>query len=190
MPVGPGHEALALDAQDSVRNAFEHGRGAFTALEIIVIDDTAAQLGRSQARNNGVASALAAGADWIFFLDADDIMDANAFAAATPYLAGHDAVWGAIAELADDEESGVLREEQLPEIRGIEPLLSCDPYGLLQIGHFVKTAVALAHPFDTALDAGEDFDYYLRVWAKHKCIKIAQPLFYRSEEHTSELQSH
>jgi FkbM family methyltransferase len=178
MPVGPGHEALALDAQDSVRSAFAHARGAFTALEMIVVDDTAATLGRSQARNNGVAAAAAAGADWIFFLDADDIMDANAFAAVAPSLAGHDAVWGAIAELAPDEESGVLREEQLPEIHGIEPLLSCDPYGLLQIGHFVKTAVALAHPFDTALDAGEDFDYYLRVWAKHKCIKIPQPLFY------------
>lgn len=178
MPVGPGHDVLALDAQDSARSAFNNAPGGFTALELIVIDDTAAQLGRSQARNNGIAAAAAAGADWIFFLDADDVMDANAFAAATPYLAQHDAVWGAIAELAADEESGILREEQLAEVRGIEQLLSCDPYGLLQIGHFVKTPVALANPFDTALDAGEDFDYYLRVWAKYTCIKIPQPLFY------------
>ncbi len=178
MPVGPGHEALALDAQDSVRAAFDHAPGGFTALELIVIDDTAAKLGRSQARNNGVAAAAAAGADWIFFLDADDIMNAGAFAAATPALAKYDAVWGAIAELAPDEESGILRAEQLAEIHGIEQLLSCDPYGLLQMGHFVKTPVALANPFDTALDAGEDFDYYLRVWAKYKCTKIPQPLFY------------
>jgi len=178
MPVGPGHEVLALDAQDSVRNAFDNARGAFTALELIVIDDTAAQLGRSQARNNGVAAASAAGADWIFFLDADDIMSADAFAVASPYLAKHHAVWGAIAELGPDEESGILRDGQLAVIHGVEQLLSCDPYGLLQMGHFVKTPVALTTPFDTTLDAGEDFDYYLRVWAKHPCIKIPQPLFY------------
>ena len=178
MPVGPGHAALALDARDSIEAAFAAAPGIFSELSVVEIDDTAATLGRSRARNNGIASAIAAGADWIFFLDADDIMDANAFAAVAPYLPRYDAVWGAIAELAPDEESGILREEQLAEIHGIESLLSCDPYGLLQIGHFVKAPIALANPFDTALDAGEDFDYYLRVWAKHKCIKIQPPLFY------------
>lgn len=178
MPVGPGHELLALDAQDSVHAAFNRAPGLFTALEMLVIDDTAAALGRSQARNNAVAAAAAAGIEWIFFLDADDILCADAFAVVAPYLAQYDAVWGAIAELGADEESGLLRAEQLATIGGIETLLTCDPYGLLQIGHFVKTAVALANPFDSALDAGEDFDYYLRVWAAHTCIKIAAPLFY------------
>jgi len=178
MPVGPGHEMLALDAQDSVHAAFDRAPGRFSTLEMLAIDDTAASFGRSQARNNGVVAAAAAGVDWIFFLDADDILCADAFAAASPYLAQYEAVWGAIAELAPDEETGILREGQLAEINGIEQLLSCDAYALLQLGHFVKTSVALANPFDTALNAGEDFDYYLRVWAKHNCIKIQQPLFY------------
>ena len=174
MPVGPGHAALALDAQDSVRAAFGAAPGRFSALEIIAVDDTEAKLGRSLARNQGVADAVKNGADWIFFLDADDIMHGYAFAAATPFLDHYDAVWGAIAELGPDEESGELRQEQLAEIHGIEQLLTCDPYGLLQMGHIVKAGIAAATPFDTALDAGEDFDYYLR----------------RSEVHTSELQSH
>ena len=48
----------------------------------------------------------------------------------------------------------------------------------LQMGHFVKTSVAVSVLFDESLDIGEDFDYYLRVWEKYACIKIPLPFFY------------
>jgi FkbM family methyltransferase len=87
-------------------------------------------------------------------------------------------VWGAIYELAEDEEHGIPREGQLTSITTVDELLANDPWITLQIGHFVKTDIALATPFDTRLDCGEDVDYYLRMWSKYRCLKIAQPFFY------------
>jgi FkbM family methyltransferase len=178
MPVGPGHEWLALDASESVDRAFQAAPGPFSGYAVIEVDDTQGALGRSSARNQGVARAVRENADWIFFLDADDLMHPGAFAVAARYIQRYDAVWGAISELTEDEEGGILRQGQLMEMSSFPQLLANDPAGTLQIGHFVKSAIALATPFNPDLDAGEDFDYYLRVWAKFNCIKIPQPLFF------------
>src|SRR5258707_1370425 len=112
MPVGPGHELFALDAIDSVTNAATRP-GAFDDVCVVRVDDLNGELGRSAARNDGVKRAKGAGADWLFFLDADDLMHPDAFEAVRPFLHGYDAVWGAICELADDEESGIVRPNQL-----------------------------------------------------------------------------
>jgi FkbM family methyltransferase len=45
------------------------------------------------------------------------------------------------------------------------------------MGHFVRQEVAARYPFDTQMDTGEDFDYYLRLWKNQRCIKIDIPLF-------------
>ena len=177
-PIGPGHELFALDAAESVKKACATSLGPFDSIAFIEVDDTRGELGRSVARNQGVQLAQQAGADWVFFLDADDILDARAFASVAPYVDRHDAVWGAIYELAEDEESGVVRPGQLLEMTSLEQLLANDPWITLQIGHFVKTQAALATPFDPQLNSGEDFDYYLRLWSRFKCIKIPVPLFY------------
>lgn len=182
-PVGPGHELYALDAEESVHAARATGCGPFAEILFIRVDDTRGAMGRSEARNRGVQLAHDAGAEWIFFLDADDILCPRAFEYAAPHLARFDAVWGAIYELGDDEESGVLRPGQVLAITRIDELLSNDPFITVQIGHFVKTSVALATPFDTRLDAGEDFDYYLRVWSRFNCVKVPQPFFY-NRRHT------
>lgn len=181
-PVGPGHELYALDAEDSVNHAFATAQGPFSDILFIKIDDTQGKLGRSAARNQGVRQAQDAGADWIFFLDADDVLCAQAFANVTHELHRHDAIWGAIHELAADEEHGVLRPDQLLEITRIDQLLGNDPFITLQIGHFVKTAAALATPFDPQLDAGEDFDYYLRMWSQFNCVKIGRPFFFNRRD--------
>lgn len=178
VPVGPGHELLAMDARDSVEAAFRATPGPFVDLAVVEVDDTRGALGRSAARNRGVTQAVEQGANWIFFLDADDVVHPRAFATAGPYLSRCDAVWGAISELAPDEESGILRAGQIMEISRLSQLLANDPAGTLQMGHFVKAEIALATPFNPDLDAGEDFDYYLRVWAKFNCIKIPEPLFF------------
>jgi FkbM family methyltransferase len=176
--VGPGDELYALDAEDSVNNAQATNRGPFADIAFIKVDDTLGKLGRSLAHNLGVERAHAAGADWIFFLDAQDILCPEIFSNAAPCLARHDAVWGGIYELADDEETGMLRPGQLLHITRIEQLLANDPLVTLSSGHFVKTAAALATPCDPALDAGEDFDYYLRLWSNFKCVKVAEPFFF------------
>ncbi len=181
-PVGPGHEHYALDAEDSVTQARATARGPFADIVFIKVDDTQGKLGRSAARNEGVQLARKAGAEWIFFLDADDVLCPHAFANVARDLPGHDAVWGAIYELAGDEENGVYRPGQLLPITRIDQLLANDPFITLQIGHFVKTELALATPFDPQLDAGEDFDYYLRMWSQYRCVKIAQPFFYNRRD--------
>jgi FkbM family methyltransferase len=182
-PIGPGHEYYALDAEDSVHHARAVAPGPFAEVVYIKIDDTRGELGRSVARNQGVQLARQAGAEWVFFLDADDIMCPQAFANVAQHLGRHDAVWGEIHELAEDEETGVFRSGQLVPITRMDQLLGNDPFITLQIGHFVKTDVALAMPFDAQLDAGEDFDYYLRMWSKFNCIKVARPFFY-NRRHT------
>ncbi|MEO7727005.1 MAG: FkbM family methyltransferase [Burkholderiales bacterium] len=177
-PVGPGHEYFALDAEESAHQAHATAAGPFADLIYIKVDDTRGELGRSAARNQGVRLAQQGAAEWIFFLDADDIMCPQAFANVGAHVGSYDAVWGAIYELADDEESGAIRAGQLMPITRLDQVLGNDPFITLQIGHFVKTAVALAVPFAPELDAGEDFDYYLRVWSQFNCVKIAQPFFF------------
>lgn len=177
-PVGPGHELLAEDAKDSVTEAFAAAAGPFDAFELIAVDDTQGRLGRSAARNLGVAHAAEAGCEWVFFLDADDLMHPGAFRAAqSAVAAGFDAIWGAICELDADEQGTTLRAGQLEAIAGVGDLLGNDPWFTLQMGHFVRRAVAAATPFATDLDCGEDFDYYYRVWSAHRCCKLREPLF-------------
>ena len=177
IPVGPGHEYLAEDSIDSVQGAFKKNPGPFSEMTVVRVDDTRGLLGRSAARNKGVADAQAQGAEWLFFLDADDLMDAGAFGVMADFHADHDAVWGLICELNQDEETYTVRTGQLTSIERLEQLLINDPTLTLQMGHFVRTGVAAATPFDIAFNCGEDFDYYLRLWEQFRCRKIARPLF-------------
>lgn len=177
VPVGPGHEYLVEDCIESVQEAFATDRGPFAELSVVRVDDTQGLLGRSAARNKGVAEAQKQDAEWVFFLDADDSMHSGAFGVMTGYHADHDAVWGLICELSEDEESYRVRQGQLTSIDQIEQVLVNDPTLTLQMGHFVRTAVAAATPFDIALNCGEDFDYYLRLWSRFRCRKVATPLF-------------
>lgn len=182
IPVGPGHDAHYQQAIDSVMTAAQTDPGPFTDFDCVVIDDTAGAKGRSAARNEGVREAAARGADWLFFLDADDIMMPQAFQQMAPHTDRADAVWGMILESAEaqpgaDSLTGRIRLPQLPRIETLDDLLLHDPYLTVQMGHFVRTSVALSTPFDEALDVGEDFDYYLRVWGSARCVKITAPLF-------------
>ncbi|CAO3432573.1 FkbM family methyltransferase [Azospirillum endophyticum] len=182
IPVGPGHEALCQQAINSVMAAAQSDPGPFSDFDCVVIDDTAGAKGRSAARNEGVREAAARGADWLFFLDADDMMVPQAFGQMAPHIDRADAVWGLILESVEpqagsDTVTGRIRLPQLPRIESLDDLLLHDPFVTLQMGHFVRSTVALATPFDEALDVGEDFDYYLRVWSKARCVKINAPLF-------------
>jgi hypothetical protein len=171
-PVGPGHEELVHRAAGSIQIAKEHSVGLFEDIDLIAIDDTKGQLGRSQARNLAVADSKA---DWIFFLDADDLMHPEAFKNLSLFfddMRDADAVWGKIVEY---KEGNLLERYQVPEITSLQSLIKNDPYLTLQMGHFVKTDVAKEHPFKEDMNTGEDWEYYLRLWKKHNCIKIDAP---------------
>ena len=154
-PVGPGHEEVAIDA---IASAMKLG------YEVIPVDDTQGKLGRSKARNIGVKMATA---EWLFFLDADDLMHKDAKKAEK--YKDYDGIWGLIND-------GKVR---IPQVRKVDfkSLLGHDPTQTLQMGHFIRRRVALDYPFNEILDCGEDFDYYLRVWRDKNCIKIPHTLF-------------
>jgi len=79
-----------------------------------------------------------------------------------------------------------VRFPQALTLRSVDELLLLDPFMTLLMGHFVRTSVAVDLPFDETLDAGEDFDYYIRAWEKYRCTKVAQVLSVnRSDQHSS-----
>ena len=185
-PVGPGHAARARDCRASIEAAWREHAGPFSELDFCFVDDGQGALGRSQARNIGVREARNAGADWIFFLDADDLMTPRAFSAFSGYVDNFDAVWGLMAIKPPDTGDHHIRFPQALTLQSLPELLLLDPFMTLLMGHFVRTSVALDLPFDQAMDAGEDFDYYIRAWEKYRCIKIAQVLSVnRSDLHSS-----
>jgi hypothetical protein len=178
IPVGPGHESLYEAALESIHKAFQGDKGIFSGTAPLKIDDHEGKLGRSKARNLGIRKAAEMGIEWLFFLDADDLMAPHAFDYVTPYLQDFDAVWGSIWTIEEGEDTPKERALQVPYLFSIEDVLSYDPFETLQMGHFVKTLVAIETLFDETRDTGEDFDYYLRIWGKYRCIKIPLPLFY------------
>ncbi len=176
-PVGPGHEQVAEACRDSVIAAIRNHRGLFDEIEHCVVDDTSAKLGRSAARNGAVWRAAEAGSDWVFFLDADDLICVDAFERVSPWISGYDAIWGAICEQRVESDDWRLRERQDLPITNLLEFLEFDPFYALQMGHFVRTSVARDNPFNPQMNAGEDFDYYLRIWTRYRCLKIGAPLF-------------
>lgn len=185
-PVGPGHAALYAECRASIERAWRTSRGPFSGLEILPIEDLQGALGRSRARNLGVAQARAAGAEWIFFLDADDVMAEGAFAAVSPHLSDHDAIWGLIATQQAGESQPHLRMPQPLSLQSIDEVIAFDPFRTLKMGHFVRSEIAHRTPFDEAMDAGEDFDYYLRLWESCRCTKVAELFFIiRADRHST-----
>ena len=78
-PVGPGHQRLYYECSQSIQAAIKHSQGPFNDISIIRIDDTSGAKGRSASRNEAVKRAKAANFEWLFFLDADDLLFVNAF---------------------------------------------------------------------------------------------------------------
>ena len=179
-PVGPGHAGpLAEVCAPSVERAIAYDRGPFADIRHMVMDDSAGAHGRSNRRNTALAQARAEGVDWVFFLDADDLMTPNAFQAFGRVLAGEpdlDAVWGLICTL-DAQGEPTLRDGQPERLDTRADFLRTDPLTAIQIGGFVRTSVAAAIGFDTAMDTGEDYRFYSRLWADHRCAKRPEIFF-------------
>src|SRR5688572_4295088 len=176
-PIGPGHVRVFDECRASVTRAIARSRGPFAEVNHFAFGDERGEKGRARARNAGAAHAVSSGADWLFFLDADDLMVEDAFARVADHIDRYDAIWGVIYELERDATDPRVRVGQDAPIRTAADVLRLDPGVSLQIGHFVRAEIALHNPFDAALDPGEEFDYYLRIWHRYRCAKLPHPLF-------------
>ncbi len=164
IPVGPGHEQMALGAAASFEMAKVCGMGAFDKISPQMVDDTQGRFGRSAARNSAAAESTA---EWLFFLDADDVVLPEVFQAAVPYM-DRDAVWGKFAQL---DGTCVLDRFQGWGFETYDELIQLHPWCSVKIGHLVRRKVFNQYKFNEDLDCGEDWDYYLRVWKHQRCIK-------------------
>lgn len=178
IPVGPGHQGTVDRAVQSVHVAVDNY--AWEPVRIKAVDDTDGKMGRSAARNHAVKNSTA---DWIFFLDADDMMHPEAFETAKPHIDDYSAIWGSCWEL----NHGMLhRRYELPTIRTYKTLIKHDPYLTVKIGHFIRRETAQEFPFAENMNTGEDWDYYLRVWQSVPCIKVAGPMYIKiAGEHST-----
>lgn len=178
IPVGPGHEKLVEEAINSVQLTIDNGKGPFSEVTIRPIDDTQGLHGRSKARNVGIRTSQS---DWLFFLDADDLMYPHAFRYFKDFT-DYDAVWGMICEW---RKKKVVVREQVMEINSFNDLVKHDPFQTLQMGFFVKSHVMRMTQFDERLDAGEDWNVFLRLWKNYKCIKQQNPFMVNRRGHHS-----
>ena len=177
-PVGPGHEVAYASCLNSIVTAWQHDQGLFSEFEIIMMLDLEGDFGRSQRRNDGIDEAISKNCDWLFFIDADDLMMPDAFKNAAQYVNDYDAIFGNICEMPFGQpELAVLREGQLTTTEDFNDILLNDPYLTLKMGHFVKTKCAAEIKFDVDMNTGEDFKYYLELCQKYKFIKAPEILF-------------
>jgi len=183
VPVGPGHEEIHKRALDSIRVAVTladaMGESSFQRVNVLVEDDTKGELGRSAARNKAV---WRGDGEWLFFLDADDILHPEALRITLPRGKEFAAFFGLILEY---REGRVVQRLQIPNINSYLELLQYDPYQTLQMGHFVRRDVFQQLWFDEALTTGEDWHYYLRLWKEHKCCKMPYPMAVNDRGHHS-----
>lgn len=201
-PVGHGHQELAQQALQSVMMAAQYSPGPFDAIHIVVGDDTNNKRGRSATRNACVKGAASDNghifaeewmmvfsteedpsrvftSDWLFFLDADDVMCSpatygdSAFKVVEPYIEKYDCIWGTIHELHSNGQ--VIKRKQVERITTRKAFVKTPPVLACQMGHFVRREVFLG--FNEELNVCEDIDIYLREWRDLRCIKQEKPLF-------------
>lgn len=160
IPVGPGHRQFAREAHRSVVEAWILDHGPFDQIGMAIIPDSEGLMGRSAARNSGVRLFPA---DWYFFLDADDLMMPEAFRLVST---DSPATFGAVCVLGT-----VVRYNVYPLTRDM--LFEHGAMGTLSMGCFVAGDVARETLFNEGMDAGEDFDFYMRLPG---FVKVKKPL--------------
>lgn len=172
IPVGPGHDKYFPDWYNSLGEALV-GQAEHFFVSCLTQNDHDGKLGRSRARNLLLARTEARHADWLFWLDADDLMAPDAFLgfrAALERWPTMDAVWGKIVCQRGQEPPRERPGQEYP--RDYEELIRMEPTLTLQSGFFVKRSVMDRERWNETMDAGEDFDLYLRLWKGYECHKV------------------
>lgn len=151
-PVGPGHEDIVQRCNASVWAEMQRTRIWDDVYHSVVMDDGR---GRSACRNMPMDDA-----DWFFFIDADDILLPGALDQVDLTT---DATFGAI-----QVDGKITQENKYPCTW--ETIRQYGARGTLSMGCFVRNT---GLRFDTTLDKGEDFDFYMRL---KSFVKLQIPL--------------
>jgi len=172
IPFGPGHEQRVLEAVASAEAASVPDGWD---LKVLTMDDSKGAYGRSKARNLLADAAIVDGARWLFFVDADDLVEKSCFLhadAAMREFPQLEAIWGRIVRQrawrtsdkriikleemrSDDCVTPILTKEQLLELPG---------HSTLRVGNFVT--VELFQKVGGYLedwDVGEDHEFHYAV---------------------------
>lgn len=171
IPVGPGHEAVSRDAEASVVEAWVNHQGPFTDYSVHSQFDPHGQ-GRGKTRNLLLAEQSFEPRDFVFWLDADDLMAPDAllgFQTALEAQPALDAIWGTISCQRGQEPFRVRPAQVYP--KNYSDLIRAEPSRTLQSGFFVRGQVAQAEPWNETMREGEDFEMYFRLWRRYRCTK-------------------
>lgn len=134
--------------------------GPFAKVDHLIIGDENGELGRGRARNLGIDETMT---EWIFFLDADDVMRPDALTR---------------IQLDEVATFGHITKDGRPFFRNVWPcgwreIALCGATGTLAMGFFCRADVANAVRFNEVMDIGEDYDFYLRL---PSFVKVRKPL--------------
>lgn len=171
IPVGPGHKEISCIAGATASTLMMAGD---TRLRLV--DDLEGKKGRSAARNQGIREMADWGAEWIFLLDADDMI----LSGAMTEMVFRKRLFDAIYTPAHVRH---LRQGRVaPEIRTASPeptwewILEKGPIHSVMMGNFYRTSALLDHPFREDLDHGEDWEHHLSFMAGHSWTVAQRPM--------------
>ena len=186
IPVGPGHQKLVQDAMTSILDAswpkgWRH--------DVFTFDDTAGQFGRSFGRNALAERATREGADWLFFIDADDLLDPDAMVWVQDAITRRpelEAIWGQITrQRAWRGGDGLVQrlevmrsDDDVAPISDFASLLDLPGHSTLRVGNLlVPELFDRVGGFIDRLDVGEDHEFHYATAAHAKAFeKVAAPL--------------
>lgn len=189
IPIAPHQQDDFETCCQMVERAWAYGQGPFTAFEIVPVWDTSGSMTRAERRNTGIDIARARACEWIFFLDAPDLMNASAFADFVHYHDRYDAVWGNICENTQGTNDVELRQGQIITASHIDEILRHSPELTLRIAHFVRTDCAHEVRFDASMSAGEEYKYFLDLWGRYRCAKVAHVFSIERRPHMPDAHS-
>jgi glycosyltransferase involved in cell wall biosynthesis len=130
--------------------------------------------GQSDALNRAVRRARG---EWIVWLNADDLLAPDAFAAAAPFAReGVDVVYGDFAYVDDDGE--ITGRVRVPDVLDREQLLVKGHYLFTGAALFRRTLFVRFGELDTSLRMAMDYDFCLRIASRVRAVHCGATLGY------------